>query len=314
MKVRILGIGLLFCLPTLAVDLTAFGVTAGSVSGTPQILISRGPGQQLKVVLPINETRLVHFPTPVSLTFPQDQIDGLSQSSTGSTAYFTATKPFPATVMTAQSLYSDSEVYHFLLSASEGAPTVPLQIMHLDEKEIPKPEFSEKELISVSAASSNVPTIPVEAALEVAPNASPPGYPEMLRHAAQTLYAPKRLRPSTPGINLVPIKSQPLAVIRGGMVVAKTHAQWRAGRFWLTAVVLENQLQESLWVNTADPPPTAMAVLRDEDIRGDWRVYGFQHSELKARGARDRSGRRQDVTTMYLIHVAGLYETLEYQP
>ena len=115
----------------------------------------------------------------------------------------------------------------------------------------------------------------------------PIGYVALVRHAAQTLYAPPRLIPRADRIVRAPLRSRDTVhLVRGAHVEALPIAAWRAqgpyGPLWVTAVKLRNRLERPV---TLDP----------RDLRGQWRAASFQHARLSGAGA------STDTTTVYLV-------------
>ncbi len=113
------------------------------------------------------------------------------------------------------------------------------------------------------------------------------GYVALVRHAAQSLYAPPRLIPRSGTIFQTPLPDRgPVALVRGAQVLATPVASWRAegprAALWVTAVKLRNLLDHPV-------------VLDPRDLRGRWRGASFQHARLGA------AGDETDTTTVYLI-------------
>ncbi len=117
--------------------------------------------------------------------------------------------------------------------------------------------------------------------------AAPVGYVALVRHAAQTLYAPERLMPREGRILRAPLHSHHAPhLMRGARIEAAPLAAWRAAGprapLWVTAVRLRNLSPDGL---DLDP----------RDLRGQWRAAAFQHGRLAP------AGREADVTTVYLV-------------
>lgn len=115
----------------------------------------------------------------------------------------------------------------------------------------------------------------------------PVGYVSLVRHAAQSLYAPLRLRPRSGTIARAPLRTgESLNLVRGGHVEAIPVAGWRTngsqGSLWVSAVKLRNRLGRGV---TLDP----------RDLRGQWQAASFQHARLGP------AGDETDTTTVYLV-------------
>ena len=108
------------------------------------------------------------------------------------------------------------------------------------------------------------------------------GYVTLTRFAAQQLYAPARLLEELPGVTRVPVKREPVALVRGNAVEAVPLVAWRAGDLHLTAARLTNKTGRS---QTLDP----------RNLRGRWLTAAFQHNRMHAVGS------EADRTVVYLI-------------
>ena len=123
------------------------------------------------------------------------------------------------------------------------------------------------------------------------------GYVALVRHAAQSLYAPERLIPRSTEIVRAPLHaSGTVPLVRGGSVEALPVASWRAsgpnGPLWVTACRLRNLSQEP-------------AILDPRDLRGEWLAAAFQHARLAPRGD------PADTTTAYLISSSDFRAAME---
>ena len=112
-------------------------------------------------------------------------------------------------------------------------------------------------------------------------NPKMPAFVALLRHAAQSLYAPKRLIPRPGPIQAVPAPtSAPPSLLRsrhGESFSLQPVAAWRGFGYHIIAIELVNQ--------------SAIAVELDpRQVRGDWQAISFQHPAVRASGSpRDRS-------------------------
>ena len=108
----------------------------------------------------------------------------------------------------------------------------------------------------------------------------------LVRHAAQSLYAPTRLIPRSGAIARAPLPfHDAIDLVRGGHIEALPVAGWRANGPHgplLAAIKLRNTLARPV---TLDP----------RDLRGQWRAASFQHARLGA------AGDPTDTTTVYLV-------------
>lgn len=93
------------------------------------------------------------------------------------------------------------------------------------------------------------------------------GYVELVRFAAERLYAPTRLFSNLPGIIERPVEKEPVRLLRGVRIRSTPLASWQSGNLIVTAVRLDNQESRRL---SLDP----------RDIRGIWKAAAFQHPSL----------------------------------
>ena len=107
-------------------------------------------------------------------------------------------------------------------------------------------------------------------------------YVALTRFAAQQLYAPTRLLKTLPGVNRVPLTTDPIPLVRGGAVTATPLISWRAGGLYITAVKLINHTKQA-------------QVLDPRNLRGQWLTANFQHARLLP------AGDEADTTAVYLI-------------
>ena len=121
-----------------------------------------------------------------------------------------------------------------------------------------------------------------ETAQPESPDGSAYGYVTLTRFAAQQLYAPARLLNELPGVVRVPVKREPVALVRGAAFEAVPLIAWRAGDRFVTAVTL---------TNTTRYPQ----ILDPRTLRGDWFTATFQHNRVHAPGS------EADRTVVYLI-------------
>jgi integrating conjugative element protein (TIGR03749 family) len=148
-----------------------------------------------------------------------------------------------------------------------------------------------------SAATAPVEILDPDEAPEPATDAVQPtglreyGYVSLTRFTAQQLYAPSRLLVDLPGVVRVPVKRDPVALVRGDTIEALPLVAWRAGDLFVTAVKLTNH---------TDQPQ----ILDPRTLRGAWLTATFQHNRLL--GAGDEADR----TVVYLISARAFASSL----
>jgi integrating conjugative element protein (TIGR03749 family) len=235
--------------------LTGAALTASASEPPERVAWRKTP---IALELRVGTERLVQFPRPVEVGVPAPLQDALRIQSIAGTVYLLAHQPFASTRVLVRGLDGGS-VYLLDLSAKvESAATAPVEIFDPDE------------------------------ALESGTDAVQPtglreyGYVSLTRFAAQQLYAPSRLLEDLPGVVRVPVKRDPVALVRGDTIEALPLVAWRAGDLFVTAVKLTNQ---------TDQPQ----ILDPRTLRGAWLTATFQHNRLL--GAGDEADR----TVVYLI-------------
>lgn len=98
---------------------------------------------------------------------------------------------------------------------------------------------------------------------------SPPGYVDLVRFAAQRLYAPERLLTDRPGLREASTGGRPMHLVRGAPVVATPIAGWEEAGLFVTAVRIRNEWDR--------PVP-----LDPRRVVGKWRAAAFHHNLLPA--------------------------------
>jgi integrating conjugative element protein (TIGR03749 family) len=223
--------------------------------------VERIPWQKtpIPIDLQVGTERLVHFPGAVTIGMPA-ALEGLIRiQSIAGTVYLLARQSFASTRLIIRGV-DDGRIYLLDLSASvEGAEGGPIEIFDPDTEHAGQGEGAPD------------------------PSAAPAyGYVTLTRFAAQQLYAPARLLSELPGMVRVPLKREPVRLLRGDVVEAMPLIAWRAGDLYLTAVKLTNQTRRP---QTLDP----------RNLRGQWLAATFQHNRLHA------AGTEADRTVVYLI-------------
>lgn len=227
---------------------------AGALEPTEHIVWRKIP---IALDLGVEQERMVHFPGPVSVGLPANLQGRLRIQSSAGTVYWLAQQPFPATRILVRAL-DDGQVYLLDVAASpENGSAAPMEITLPLQ---PSPDSSG----------------------QTAKTPSTHGYVSLTRFAAQQLYAPQRLQTPLPGLVRVPVFEEPVALIRGGAVVAVPLASWRSGHRFVTALKLTNTSAEA-------------QELEAHDLRGAWLAATFQHHRLLP------AGDEADHTVVYLI-------------
>ena len=122
------------------------------------------------------------------------------------------------------------------------------------------------------------------------------------RYAAQQLYAPERLLKGDSAIERIPVASQAIPLIRGGVIEATPIASWQGGGLTVTAVRLQNKQTHPLILQFT-PSGEGNSVNLNKLLRGRWLTATLQHKWLGALGQKD------DTTTLYLVSAQSFVES-----
>ena len=214
----------------------------------------------IRLELTVGEEQRIEFPSAVKVGVPASVQPLLRTQSVNGTVYLLAQAPFESNRLMVHELDS-GRIYLFDVTAAEdGGASHPLQIYVTGD--------SEPGSDSSSATSDS--------------GQPQPSYIKLTQFAAQQLYAPARLVKERAGIVRVPVKPDPVALVRGGAIEAVPLVAWRADGIYVTAVKLTNRTGEP---QTLDP----------RDLRGAWLTATFQHHRLLPHGD------EADTTAVYLI-------------
>ncbi len=230
-------------------------------------------GAPIRVDLPLDNEHIIRFPGATHLRsgLLGGPVPGLRVQVLGDHLYLLAKEPFAATRMIVQ---------------TGSGPAVLLDLA----ADARFPAVTPLEVLTAAPVAAGAPADDGALYADPAPEqntSDPVGYVALVRHAAQSLYAPPRLIPRANAIFRAPLPDRgPVALVRGAHIFATPVASWRTeshlGALWITAVKLRNLLNQPV-------------VLDPRDLRGQWRAASFQHARLGA------SGEEIDTTTVYLI-------------
>ena len=214
----------------------------------------------IEVTLKVGVERQINFPAPVKIGVPANVKAKLRVQSVSDTVYLTATTAFDPTRVVVQTREGEA-TYLLDVDASEKAlSTPPIQIV-------------DRASTSADDASAD----------PKAPSSGLTDDPVLLtRFAAQQLYAPARLLSPTPGIVRVPVPTERISLVRGGVVIAAPLIGWRSDQRYVTAVKLTN-------------PSASPIVLDPRELKGHWLTATFQHNRLLSKESEAES------TVVYLV-------------
>lgn len=229
----------------------------------------------LGIMLPVGQERQVTFPAPVEVGMPAGLADVVRTQVVAGTVYWLAKKDFtPQRIQVRDT--ATGQIYLIDLSARASASPAPV-IIALAPTDPTSAAFG---LAGGSAGPAAGP------AADSAPPAPPKiptyDYATLTRFASQSLYAPRRLAPTLPGVFRTPVDERPVELVRGESIQATPLIAWRSGNLHVTAVRLRNRGASSV-------------ILDPRGLRGLWLAATFQHARLLPRGD------EADTTAVYLI-------------
>jgi integrating conjugative element protein (TIGR03749 family) len=221
----------------------------------------------LTVPLVVHEERVIFIDRNVRLGLPPSLNGRLRAQSAGGAVYLRASAPIEPTRIQLRDAKSGALILLDITAkpAEDGAsPLEPVRIV-LDNAEKTAPRESAPSRADAPSAETPIPVT-------------------LVRHAAQSLYAPLRTIEPVPGIAPVRLRADlPLDTLMPGLPVRVTPlSAWRLEDFWVTAAKLTNTTDR--WL---DLDPRA--------LQGDLAAAAFQHSSLGP------SGTAEDTTTVYLV-------------
>jgi len=249
---------LALCALLLIAPIVAWADTVNGGTSTPErISWQKTP---ITVSLTVGEERRVDFSGPVKVGVPATIQSALRVQSVAGTVYLLAHQPFEATRVMVRAVDSGA-IYLLDLSAdNEGEAKAAIQILDTETR--------------IPGAATDEGTPP--------PELPAYGYVTLTRFAAQQLYAPARLLHDLPGVVRVPVRREPVRLVRAAPIEASPLVAWRASGLYITAVKLRNLGTQAV---TLDP----------RTLRGGWLTATFQHNRLHP------AGDEADTTALYLI-------------
>ncbi len=246
----------------------------------------------VEITLRTGRERLIHFPDMVRVKPPEDRsAEELKISVVDNVVYLKALKDFPTGRMRVQAFnhasgsFEGGEIYLLDLSARQRGGTE--QVLIIDKAN--SPSASSTQALAQTQAQA---TDPLAAQGYEEPDQPSVDMVELVRYAAQQLYAPERLMPSHPAVYRTPLRVKTLtAFYRGGELQSTPLASWKGSGLYVTAVKLQNTTTMPL---TLDP----------RLFRGQWRSRTLQHTGLA------RHHNEADTTTVYLVSDRPFHESL----
>lgn len=207
---------------------------------------------------------------PVTPYLPQDEVSNgsLKWINNNGTLYLNATKPFSNKLAELKLNNAKGDIVLVRLSASQSADDDRIEIL------MPGQKSNANNTASQSSGQGN----------------EDKSIGDMVRWVAQQLYAPKRLLTQPNWIYRVPMHTDRFVPLyRGGVVSSMPLASWRAGDYYVTAVLIRNTIQGQ------------QVSLSYNMIRGQWIAVSFFRQSRLNPSVLTSARTDRDSTTAILI-------------
>ena len=240
----------------------------------------------INLILPLNKERILQFSGNVEFGVDRNALPDnvLHIENDNGSVYLTARAPF-APERVAVKLANHSDIILLNLSASSTGDSTPVII-----------DVAKNKDAAANSLAATVTSVATDATL--APAIS---YVDLTRFAIQQLYAPKRLLSNPNGLYRTPMRSlQTEPLILDGSVIAEPLASWRGGTYYVTAVLLRNQMHYALSLK-----PTALC--------GTWIAAAFFRNPRNVQDNPEqltKAGTLLDTTTVFLTSIVPFEDAL----
>jgi integrating conjugative element protein (TIGR03749 family) len=215
----------------------------------------------IHIVLPVGKERRIDFPLSINFQVPASikMMSERIQITESGSVYWIASKSFKK-----QRVNAVTETGYSYILDIEARPKGHQHPIAIVDERIPKEESS--------TGQSSRPAYDYD-------------YVDLVRFAAQSIYAPDRLIKSLPGLRRVKVEKDPLPLVKGADLITEPMAQWVAPTIpslYVTAVRVTSNSLKSI---TLDP----------RLLRGDFLAASAQHTRVNP------AGEDGDTTTWYVI-------------
>lgn len=242
--------------------------STASAANLPQVERVQFTRRPITVALGINRERLITLPGPAVLHIPDGIDSQVSLQILDRTIYATALGAFSSIRVIAEVIATGAQI-PFNLIANKSTISASPEIEVFMGTEVVQSQAANN---SSTSASTNSSKAPMQADMV-----------QLTRYASRMLYAPRRLAPTTEGVQQVSVEAEPVdGLIRGAKVNAAPVGQWRSGNLYVTAVRVTNLEKNPLILNL-------------EGVRGSWLTATAQHGRLGPMGT------DTDTTALYLV-------------
>lgn len=242
---------------------------ARSATGVERAVFRNAPVQ---VNLQVGQERLITLPAPAALSVPNDMEHVARMEIIGPTLYVTALTPFHRIRIVAELIDSGQQIpMDFVAGAGAQGQLAELEVSVLTNA---GQRGADAGADAGAAAGSAEDAAPAQPSVDMV---------QLTRHAAQQLYAPRRLAWATPGVHQVEVLLAPVpALIRGVQADVAPLGQWKSGPLYVTAVRVTNRSQFPMEIPL-------------EQLRGRWLAATPQHGRIGPAGS------DTDTTAIYLV-------------
>ncbi len=242
--------------------------STASAANLPQVERVQFTRRPITVALGINRERLITLPGPAVLHIPDGIDSQVRLQILDRTIYATALGPFSSIRVIAEVIATGAQIPLNLIANKSTIAASP-EIEVFMGAEVPQSQVVDN---SSTAAGTNASKVPMQADMV-----------QLTRYASRMLYAPRRLAPTTEGVQQVSVETESVdSLIRGAKVNAAPVGQWRSGNLYVTAVRVTNLEKMPLILNL-------------EGVRGSWLSATAQHGRLGPVGT------DTDTTAVYLV-------------
>ncbi|HEX7635295.1 MAG TPA: TIGR03749 family integrating conjugative element protein, partial [Noviherbaspirillum sp.] len=229
-------------------------------TGIERVLFKRSP---VRVLLRPEKERILHFPNPVTIHMPEDQIDLFRPVDVmDRSIYITALSAFPRMRAIVEDLTTGKMIPLDLQSSKDAIVSSEMEI-HLAAGSADREHQD-------AAAGDEEGNQKVDMVA-------------LARYASRMLYAPRRLMPQVAGIRQVKVAVRPVRGLYPPADVETTPiGAWRSQDLFVTAMKFVNRSKTPVELDL-------------EELRGNWVAAAAQHGRLGPAGS------DEDTTAVYLI-------------
>jgi len=213
----------------------------------------------IAITLPIDKERMIIFPSDVRVNVPSLIRHQLRTISNEGVVYWKADAPFERQRVKVQIIDTGKIIMIDLAASEKRTKVTSVEILVSSKKKLARGE----------SKTENQPSL---------------DYVQLMRFAAQSLYAPERLITTPQGVIRTQLETDNDVdtLIRGQLITASPIVSWQSNGIYVTAVKLQNLTSNKI-------------ILDPRDIRGRWEAATFQHVTLGGKGT------SRDTTSLYLI-------------